>query len=95
MNTQLVDSIIQLVETLPTAERDLVKHRLLQIVPPPALTEHQLSTSELTLVERRDFLRQPLAARKSILAKQADEMLTHYQSSTDWKELMVGDIIDD
>ncbi|WP_310426439.1 hypothetical protein [Chamaesiphon sp. VAR_48_metabat_135_sub] len=92
MNTQLVDSIVQLVETLPPAERDLVKHKLLL---PQALAERQTSSSELTLAERRAFLRQPLAERRSILAQQAEEMLTHYQSSTEWRELMAGDIIDD
>jgi hypothetical protein len=95
MNTHLVDSIVQLVETLPAAERDLVKHKLLQIVAPQILTEYQNCTSELTLAERRDFLRKPLVERQSMLAQQADQMLTHYQSSTEWRELMVGDIIDD
>ncbi len=95
MNTQLVDSIVQLVETLPPAERDLVKRKLSYIVPPQALTERQNFSSELTLAERRAFLRQPLAERRSILAKQAEEMLTHYQSSTEWRELMAGDIIND
>jgi hypothetical protein len=28
------------------------------------------------------------------LSKQAEEMLTHYQSSNEWRELMTGDIID-
>jgi hypothetical protein len=95
MNTQLVDSIVQLVETLPPAERDLVKHKLLYIVSPQPLVERQTSSGELTLAERRAFLRQPLAERRAILAQQAAEMLTHYQSSTEWRELMAGDIIDD
>jgi hypothetical protein len=95
MNTQLVDSIVQLVETLPPAERDLVKHKLSYTAPPQTVAERQTSASELTLAERRAFLHQPLSERRSMLAKQAEEMLTHYQSSDEWRELMAGDTIDD
>jgi hypothetical protein len=93
MNNQLVDSIVQMVENLPPEERDLVKHKLFSIVPQPEQTEN--SSNELTLDERRAFLRKPLAERRSILSQQAEEMLTHYQSSNEWRELMAGDIIDD
>ncbi|WP_146138191.1 hypothetical protein [Chamaesiphon polymorphus] len=93
MNTQLVDSIVQMVENLPPEERDLVKHKLLSIAPQPEQTENP--SNELTLDERRAFLRKPLAERRSILSQQAEEMLTHYQSSNEWRELMAGDIIDD
>lgn len=97
MNTQLVDSIVQMVENLLPAERDLVKHKLLDTISPQELTEHRIyaNANELTLDERRAFLRQPLAARRSVLAKQADEMFAYYQSSNEWRELMAGDIIDD
>jgi hypothetical protein len=100
MNTQLVDSIVQLVENLPPAERDLVKHKLLYIASSQELTQSSIGQSpncsdELNLDERRAFLRQPLAERRTILARQAEEMLTHYQSSNEWRELMAGDIIDD
>ena len=91
MNTQLVDSIVQMIGSLPTAERDLVKQRL-SIVPHQESVEN---TSELTLSERIAFLKKPLAQRQSILAKQAEEMFSHYESSTEWRELMMGDIIDD
>jgi hypothetical protein len=60
------------------------------------LTQQQIENNiELTLAERRAFLRKPLAERRSILATQAKKMLLHYQSSTEWRELMAGDIIDD
>jgi hypothetical protein len=88
MNTQLVNSIIQMVENLPPAERTLVKQQLSR---PAELNEDSI---ELTLAERQAFLRKPLAERRSILSQQASEMLTHYQSSNEWRELMTGDIID-
>jgi hypothetical protein len=90
MNTQLVDSIVQMVETLPPAERELVKQKL-SILP----REWSESKTELTLEDRRAFLRKPLAQRQLILAQQAEQMVEHYQTSTEWRELMAGDIIDD
>jgi hypothetical protein len=91
MNTQLVDSIVQMVETLPPAERELVKQKL-SISPERDWYE---SKTELTLEDRRAFLRKPLAQRQQILARQAQQMVEHYQTSTEWRELMAGDIIDD
>jgi hypothetical protein len=107
MNTQLVDSIVHLVETLPPAERDLVKQKLsilsdvrsVHEVSASAERLHQREWSEsntdLTLEDRRAFLRKPLAQRQLILAVQAQQMVEHYQTSTEWRELMAGDIIDD
>jgi hypothetical protein len=91
MNTQLVDSIVQMVETLPLAERELVKQKL-SILPDLKLPDRK---TELTLEDRRAFLRKPLAQRQLILAQQAQQMVEHYQTSTEWRELMAGDIIDD
>ena len=91
MNTQLVDSIVQMVGTLPPAERELVKQRL-SILPNQEWAE---SKTDLTLADRRAFLRKPLAQRQLILAQQAKQMIEHYQTSTEWRELMAGDIIDD
>lgn len=91
MNTQLVDSIVQMVETLPPAERELVKQKL-SILPDRDWAE---SKTDLTLADRRAFLRKPLAQRQLILATQAQQMVEHYQTSTEWRELMAGDIIDD
>jgi hypothetical protein len=91
MNTQLVDSIVQMVETLPLAERELVKQKL-SILPDLKLPDRK---TELTLEDRRAFLRKPLAQRQLILAQQAQQIVEHYQTSTEWRELMAGDIIDD
>ena len=115
MNTQLVDSIVQMVETLPPDERELVKQKL-SILPDfrsvrigdslplgtasasaERLRQRDWSESktDLTLADRRAFLRKPLAQRQLILAQQAKQMVEHYQTSTEWQELMAGDIIDD
>jgi hypothetical protein len=91
MNTQLVDSIVHMVETLSPAERELVKQKL-SILPDFEWSENN---TELTLEDRRAFLRKPLAQRQLILATQAQQMVEHYQTSTEWRELMAGDIIDD
>jgi hypothetical protein len=99
MNTQLVDSIVQMVETLPPAERELVKQKLSRLSDfrSERLRQREWSQSkiDLTLEDRRTFLRQPLAQRQLILAEQAQQMVEHYQTSTEWRELMAGDIIDD
>jgi hypothetical protein len=91
MNTQLVDSIVHMVGTLPPAERELVKQKL-SILPDFEWSENN---TELTLEDRRAFLRKPLAQRQLILATQAQQMVEHYQTSNEWRELMAGDIIDD
>ncbi len=91
MNTQLVDIIVVVIENLPLAERELVMQKLSTFP-----RQEQIETNkDLTLDERRAFLRKPLTERRSILAQQAEKMLTHYQSSDEWRELMAGDIIDD
>jgi hypothetical protein len=115
MNTQLVDSIVQIVETLSPAERELVKQKLSilsdfrSVIPKARLRQREASASterlsqrdwsesntDLTLEDRRAFLRKPLAQRQLILAAQAQQMVEHYQTSTEWRELMAGDIIDD
>ncbi len=91
MNTQLVDSIVQMVGTLSPAERELVKQRL-SMLPDQDWYE---SKTDLTLSDRRTFLRKPLAQRQLILAQQAEQMVEYYQTSTEWRELMAGDTIND
>ena len=47
---------------------------------------HYLPVSEdqsLTLEQRLDFLRLPIAERRQILESQAEEMLVHYQQEID------------
>lgn len=107
MNTQLVNSfakrlgtrIVQMVETLSPEERKLVKQKLsvFSDFRSERLRQRDWSDSntDLTLEDRRAFLRKPLAERQQILAQQAQQMVEHYQTSTEWRELMAGDIIDD
>ena len=91
MNTQLVDSIVQAIANLSPAERELVKQKLFAL----DSNNRTENTGSLTLDERKAFLRKPLAERRAILALQAEQILSHYQDSNDWRELMAGDIIDD
>jgi hypothetical protein len=91
MNTQLVDFIVQTIHNLPLAERELVKQKLETI----NIDRDSTNDGELTLAERKAFLRNPLAERQAILAAQAEQIASHYHNSTEWRELMLGDIIDD
>ena len=43
---------------------------------------------------RREFMQLPLEERRSILEKQAEAMLQHYQEDREWQELEAGDLID-
>lgn len=90
MNTQLVDFIVQTISKLSPAERDLVKQKLFVCG-----EDNFANLDSPTLAERKDFLRQPLTLRRSILAEQAQKIAKHYEDSTEWRELMAGDIIDD
>lgn len=91
MNTQLVDSIVQIVASLSPVERELVKQKLFAL----DSNNKTENTGSLTLEDRKAFLRKPLAERRAIMALQAEQIATHYQDSTEWRELMAGDIIDD
>ena len=83
-----------LVETLyllsNPANRDRLHQGILQHQQGKVREEEQ----NLTLEQRLNFLKLPIAERRQILESQAEEMLGHYQQETDWQELMVGDIID-
>ncbi|MGB5596664.1 MAG: hypothetical protein WBM62_21875 [Crocosphaera sp.] len=54
----------------------------------------QETSQNLTLEQRRAFLKLPLSERRRILSQQAADMENHYQQNTDWKEFLAGDIID-
>ena len=58
------------------------------------LEQEQENQSPLTLAERRAFLKLPLEKRRLILARQATEMVAHYQQNTQWQEFLAGDIVD-
>lgn len=49
-----------------------------------------VDSSTTTLASRRAFMRLTLEERRRILAQQAEEMLSHYQHDSEWKELETG-----
>lgn len=51
-------------------------------------------TKELSLEERRAFLKLPPTEKQRILQEQAENLLSHYQEDTEWRELMAGDIVE-
>ena len=91
MNTQLVDSIVQVIRNLSAAEQDLVKQKL-SIFFGAQSAEHK---NRPTVADSgKVFLRKHLAARRSIFAKQSQQK-AQYRSLPEWQELMDGDIVDD
>ena len=73
-----------------SANRDRLYQGILQHQQSQVKEEEQ----SLTIEQRLDFLKLPIAERRQILESQAEEILTHYQQETDWKDLMAGDIVD-
>ncbi len=45
-------------------------------------------------INRREFMKLPLAERRRILAEQAELMLVHYQQDKEWQELETADLLD-
>lgn len=85
MNTQLVQSLAQIIRSLSPDEQTLLQQ---QLAPP----QTQPPTDRLS--QRRAFLQRPIEERRQILAQQAESLLTHYQEDPEWRSLMAGDIID-
>jgi hypothetical protein len=48
----------------------------------------------VSLDQRRAFLKLPLGERHRILQAQAETLITHYQTDTEWQELQAGDLIE-
>ncbi|HEX5415903.1 MAG TPA: type II toxin-antitoxin system YhaV family toxin [Chloroflexota bacterium] len=48
----------------------------------------------ITLVERRVFLRLPMAERRRMLAEQAEVVAAWYEKDTEWKEIQGGDLVE-
>ncbi len=46
-----------------------------------------VDSSSTSLASRRAFMRLTLEERRRILEQQAEEMLSHYQQDSEWKEL--------
>lgn len=58
------------------------------------LGEDVAGEEPLSLVERRAFLKLPLAERRRILAEQAEAAAAHYEQDTEWRGLPGGDVVD-
>jgi hypothetical protein len=88
MNTQLVQSLVQVIRSLNPEEQALLRQQLAE------LTEFPPSDHPLSLSQRKAFLRRSLSDRRQLLAQQAEALLSHYQNDSEWREQMAGDIID-
>lgn len=49
---------------------------------------------DLSLEQRRIFMKLPIEERRRILQKQAEAMATHYQQDAEWRELQAGDLVE-
>lgn len=88
MNTQLVQTLAQVIRSLSPDEQTLLQQ---QLAPPQNPPHNPLQNDRLN--QRRAFLQRPIEERRQILAQQAESLLTHYQEDTEWRSLMAGDII--
>lgn len=57
-------------------------------------TRQKKENTELTLSQRREFLKLPVEERRRILEQQSNRIQHHYQEDTQWQEWLEGDIID-
>lgn len=60
------------------------------------LSSKDLSQTQsfLSLDQRRAFLKLPLEERRRILQAQAETLIAHYETDTEWQELQAGDLIE-
>lgn len=86
MNTQLVQTLAQVIRSLSPDEQQLLQQQLATSESEPSPTDR--------LRERQAFLQRPIEERRQILAQQAEDLVTHYQEDPEWRTLMAGDIID-
>jgi hypothetical protein len=88
MNTQLVQSILQVIRALSPEEQALLRQQFAET------TESPPSDQPLSLSQRKAFLNRSISDRRQLLAQQAEVLLSHYQNDPEWREQMAGDIID-
>ena len=79
--TQLLEQAFVAISALSQPEQDAIAHDILQKI-------------KSRKISRRTLLKMPLESRRQILAKQAEQMLEHYQQNTEWKEIGAGDILE-
>ena len=80
MNTQLVDSLAQIINTLTEDEKILL--------------DKKIKNHENTSLERRQLISLTLGQRRDLLEQQAQEMISFYESDPEWKEFQGGDFIE-
>lgn len=51
-------------------------------------------TQPLSIDRRRAFLKLQMSERRQILQEQTENLMTHYQTDTEWQDLQVGDLIE-
>ncbi len=88
---------------LPTEQLQWLRQNVLQALAEKLITAEKAQDllkepiafeESLSLIERRAFLRLPVAERSRILAEQAEEMVRYYEQDTEWRELQGGDFVD-
>ena len=52
------------------------------------------TASSPSLIERRAFFELPTDLRRTLLRKQAKQMVDHYQNDSEWRELEGGDLVE-
>jgi hypothetical protein len=50
--------------------------------------------NDLSLAERKRFMKLSLGERRRLMADQAEEAAPYYEMNEDWKELQGGDIVE-
>ena len=74
MNTQLVQSIVQVIRSLSPEEQAFLRQQLTEIAESPP------SDRPLSLSQRKAFLNHSVSDRHQLLAQQAEALLPHYQN---------------
>ena len=50
-----------------------------------------VSDSNLSCIDRREFMKLPMEERREILAQQAEDIAEHYEQDTEWREWLSFD----
>jgi hypothetical protein len=60
----------------------------------PEKPSDRLQDDSLSLEQRRTFMKLPLQERRRILQAQSEEMVSHYEQNSEWRELQTGDLFE-
>lgn len=56
--------------------------------------KQQKQNTEITISQRREFLKLTIEKSYRILEQQSNQIQHHYQENTEWQEWLEGDIIE-